>query len=277
MLLPFPRLVLPASKRAIRFGQSLQVVGIAGLAILGLTCHDFVLKWQPVPSWLPLRELMAFISNLVLLTCGVGLMIPRTKAATAIALSLYLLSWAVILHCPIVLAHPTNMSAWGYMSGILAVAAGPLTLWTTLSERHNATSESASIATNVRKLGRLLLALPLLEYGVGHLLFAHGLTSLVPGWLPWRTGIVYFTGFAHIAAGLGLLFGFLPRTAATLEAVMMSSFVLLVDLPHSVIMRTRQPLTALCFETALVGAVWIVSGSLSLGSRLDVIERLADS
>ena len=54
---------------------------------------------------------------------------------------------------------------------------------------------------------------------------------MVPTWLPARLGFAYFTGLAHIAAGVGVTVGVLPRLAATLEAVMMALFGLLVWVP----------------------------------------------
>src|SRR5579859_2104300 len=256
------RLETRGSRRMVRSGRLLLAIGIIGLAVLGLTHADFVPKWQPVPAGLPFRKFFAYTSNLLILACGAGLLLPRVEEVSALALGLFLMSWTFILHGPLVLAHPTSMGLWGYACGTVAVGTGTLTLWTIVSERHRAASERA-LPSRIRIILRALLALSLVEYGVGHLLYARGLSSLVPTWLPWRTAIVYFTGCCHIAAGLALLFNVLSGMAASLEAAMMSSFVLLVDIPHSVLIRTRQPLTALCFETALVGSVWIVAGSLS--------------
>ena len=71
-------------------------------------------------------------------------------------------------------------------------------------------------------------ALPLL--GLHHFL-AERAVDVVPAWLPLRPGWVYLTGVAHIAAGAAILLGIVPRLAATLEAVMISAFVLLVHVP----------------------------------------------
>jgi uncharacterized membrane protein YphA (DoxX/SURF4 family) len=54
---------------------------------------------------------------------------------------------------------------------------------------------------------------------------------MVPAWLPARRELAYVTGAAHVAAGLGLVSALLDRLAATLEAIMLSAFVLLVHVP----------------------------------------------
>jgi uncharacterized membrane protein len=68
-------------------------------------------------------------------------------------------------------------------------------------------------------------------YGAAHFAYAKFTATMVPAWLPGRMGIVYFTGACHAAAGIGLLVGVLPRLAATLEAIMLSLFGVLVWLP----------------------------------------------
>ena len=40
--------------------------------------------------------------------------------------------WIVILHVPIIAAHPESIVYWGYLSGVLAVGSGALALWTLL-------------------------------------------------------------------------------------------------------------------------------------------------
>jgi uncharacterized membrane protein YphA (DoxX/SURF4 family) len=44
-------------------------------------------------------------------------------------------------------------------------------------------------------------------------------------------GLAYFTGLGHMAGGIGIVTGILPRLAATLEAIMMCLFGLLVWVP----------------------------------------------
>jgi len=76
-----------------------------------------------------------------------------------------------------------------------------------------------------------LFGLTCVFYGSSHFVYADYTASMVPSWLPGRLGLAYFTGLSHIAAGVGIVTGILPRLAATLEAIMMSLFGLLVWVP----------------------------------------------
>jgi uncharacterized membrane protein YphA (DoxX/SURF4 family) len=77
----------------------------------------------------------------------------------------------------------------------------------------------------------VLFGLTCVFYGCSHFAYAEYTATMVPTWLPGRSGLAYLTGMGHLAAGIGMIFGVLPRLAATLEAIMMSFFGLLVWVP----------------------------------------------
>ena len=92
---------------------------------------------------------------------------------------------------------------------------------------------------------------------------------MVPAWLPGQLGFAYFTGLGHIAAGIGIIIGILPRLAATLEAIMMSLFGLLVWVP-SLFAQPRpkwatppqNQWSELVVTLLLAASAWIVAASL---------------
>ena len=91
---------------------------------------------------------------------------------------------------------------------------------------------------------------------------------LIPSWLPFHVPLAYFTGAAHIAAGIGILLGVVPRLAATLEAVMVSLFTLLVWVPTVVAApASRFNWAEIFVSTAITGSAWAVAGSFRLPWR----------
>jgi uncharacterized membrane protein YphA (DoxX/SURF4 family) len=86
--------------------------------------------------------------------------------------------------------------------------------------------------------------------------------------------LAYFTGLCHLAAGIGIIVGILPRLAAALEAIMMSLFGLLVWLPS--FFAQPRPAWAtppqnqwseLVVTLALAASACIVATSLREGTR----------
>ena len=92
---------------------------------------------------------------------------------------------------------------------------------------------------------------------------------MVPSWLPGPLGFAYFTGAGHVAAGIAVIVGILPRLAATLEAIMMSLFGLLVWMPSLFAQPTPKwatpPLnqwTEIAVNVLLAASAWIAADSL---------------
>ncbi|MEZ5422492.1 MAG: hypothetical protein R2682_05285 [Pyrinomonadaceae bacterium] len=53
-----------------------------GLGVIGLVKGDFGPGWEPVPESIPARQILAYLSDIVYLACGVGLLLqPITKLA----------------------------------------------------------------------------------------------------------------------------------------------------------------------------------------------------
>jgi uncharacterized membrane protein YphA (DoxX/SURF4 family) len=82
---------------------------------------------------------------------------------------------------------------------------------------------------------------------------------MVPGWIPFKTFWAWVTGDIHQITGLAMLAGLRVRLAATCEAAMMGSFVLLVHLPR-VIAAPDQHVEwiMLAISSALTGAALLV-------------------
>ena len=86
--------------------------------------------------------------------------------------------------------------------------------------------------------------------------------SAPPSWLPVHFGWAYLTGAGHMAAGLAILLGVLPRLGATLEALMVSTFVLTVHVPGLLgAPGDRDQWTELFVACAIAGAAFLVADS----------------
>jgi hypothetical protein len=73
----------------------------------------------------------------------------------------------------------------------------------------------------------------------------------------------YFTGVAHIAAGVGILFKVKARLAATLLGIMFALWVLIEHSPRVAADPAFRPgWTSLFIALATCGGAWIVAGSL---------------
>ena len=244
-------------------GRLLFALSFATIGILSLGSGDFALNWQPVPAWVPWRTMLASASGLMLLASGLGLLFKRTATPAAILLSANLMLWVLFLQVPRVASNPGTEIVWNGLGENLTLVAAAWILIVSLADP-NGRIASLLLADGVGpRIAQSLFGIALLPIGLAHLVYVPQTTQFVPAWLPFRVGLTYFTGTAQIAAGLGLLFGVLPRLAATLEAGALAVFGLLVWAPRVVAAPTnRLSATALLITFAVSGAAWMVAGSL---------------
>lgn len=250
--------------RMIKPGRALFGVGMAGLGVLSLIYGDFALNWQPVPQGIPWRELLARVSGGILLAGGAGLAFRRSAMAAALALAVYLSSWVLLLQAPRAAAAPTNVGAWLGVAESLTLTLGGFALFAMMAERDGRAPARLAKAEQSLPLVRFLFAVCCLIFGLSHFVYPTETASMIPAWLPARVVLAGLTGAAHTAAGLGLLLGLFPRLAATLEAAMMTSFVVLVHLAGVLADPTsRLQWTMIFVAMALSGAAWAIAGSLA--------------
>ena len=243
-------------------GHLVLAVSMAGLGILSLIYHDYAMNWQPVPAWVPWHAVVASASGALLLLGGVGLLLDRLASISALVLTVFMLSWVVLLRLPPLLAAPSTELYWLGLGETLVLMTGCLSLYALLTPPAEGIPGRLA-GESGQRIALYLLAVALPPIGVSHFIYSDATAELVPSWLPLRHGWAYLTGAGHIAAGLALLFGVVPRVAAVLEAAMMGVFTLLVWAPRVVTDPTsRLNWTALCVSAALSACVGIVARSI---------------
>jgi uncharacterized membrane protein len=248
--------------------RCLFAVALASVAVLTLSYGDFVPMGQAFPAWIPWRETWIYGSALLVLATGIGLCFPRAALPSALTICAYQALWAVICALPI-LSKPLGVGAWYGFCEALAPLIGAWILYAMLRWRSGGLRMPIAVERAVR-VAQILFGLSCVFYGWSHFAFADYTAGMVPSWLPGRLGFAYFTGLGHVAAGIGIAVRILPRLAATLEAIMMSLFGLLVWVP-SFFAQPRpdwatppqNQWSELVVNLVLAATAWLVAASLS--------------
>jgi uncharacterized membrane protein len=250
------------------FGHALFGIAAAGLAALSLVYGNFAPIFDPFPASLPWSGLWEYGLGAILLAASAGLFFARTALMSAVIVAAYALVWTVARVRPLLLK-PQSVGNWYGVCEALGPLLGAWILYALLHRQNAAPAESVMTRDRALHVARVLFGAACVVYGAAHFAYAAYTSAMVPAWLPGRTGLTYLTGAFHAAAGLGLLFGVLPRLAATLEASMLSLFGVLVWLPSFFAQPapgwapTAQIRWSETFLTFLLAAsAWIVAESL---------------
>jgi uncharacterized membrane protein len=252
-----------------RIGLSRGFVAIAAasLAIFSLVYGDFAPSGQNLPNWIPWRDTWVHLCALLLLAAGAGLYFSRAAALSALTIGAYLVVWAMI-GIPAILAGPLSFGGWYGFCEALTSLVGAWILYATLRWQSRGSQMPVAGARAVR-MAQVLFGLTCVFYGCSHFAYADYTATMVPAWLPYGLGFAYFTGLCHVAAGIGVAAGILPRLAATLEAGMMSLFGLLVWVPSFLAQprpkwagTPQNQWSEVVVNVLLAAAAWVVADSL---------------
>jgi uncharacterized membrane protein YphA (DoxX/SURF4 family) len=254
--------------RIVGLSHGLFAIAAASLAILSLSYGDFAPMGQSLPAWIPWRETWVYGSALLVLGASAGVCFSRTALPSVLMIGAYQAVWAVI-GVPPILSQPLSIGAWYGFCEALASLVGAWILYGMLRWQLRGSHMPIASERGMRA-AQVLFGLTCVFYGSSHFAYADYTASMVPTWLPGRWEVAYLTGFGHLAAGIGIIIGILPRLAATLEAIMMSLFGLLVWVP-SFFARPRpewatppqNQWSELVVNLVLVAAACIVVTSLS--------------
>jgi uncharacterized membrane protein len=237
-----------------------------GLGVIGLVTGHFTPTWSGVPSGLPARAALAYLCALIALGCGAGLLWQRSAAVASRVLLVYLVLWFLVFRVPLVFEAPASSGAWWACGATAVMAAAAWVLYAGLN------AGFASGDNGVR-IARMLYGLGVIPFGVAHFTFLERTVSLVPAWLPWHLAWAYLTGCAFIAAGLAVLSGVSARLAATLLAMQLGLFTLLVWVPILLGSPSASDWNEFIESCALTAAAWVVAESyrsmpwLAVGKR----------
>jgi uncharacterized membrane protein YphA (DoxX/SURF4 family) len=250
------------------FGHALFGTAVAGLAILSLVYGNFAPIMEPFPASFPWHEVWVYGSGAILLAASAGLFFARTVLVSAIIIGVYAAVWAVT-RAHAVLLKPLIIGSWYGVSEALGPLLGAWILYAVQRRQYDATAATVMTGDRALHLARVLFGAACMVYGAAHFAYAPLTATMVPAWLPGRTELAYLTGAGHAAAGFGLLAGVLPRLAATLEAIMMSLFGVLVWLPSFFAQPAPKwaPSTQIQWSETflsflLAASAWIVAASL---------------
>lgn len=232
------------------------------LGALGLAKGDFVQVWQPVPKWVPAREVLASLCAVISLATGIGLLLRTTAAVAARVLVASLMLWLLVFRLPnLFYEKPLVLVAWTFgATAVMTSGAWVLYVWFA-GDRDRPRLGLVADDRGVR-IARGLYGLSLVPFGLAHFMYLDATTVLIPNWLPWHVAWAYFTGAAFIAAGLAIAFGVLGRMAAVLATLQLGLFGLIVWIPRALAGSLTDFQKGEFVEGwALMAAAWVVADS----------------
>jgi uncharacterized membrane protein len=248
-----------ATRRSL--GAAVFAAGLAAIAVQNFIASDFVAGLQPVPAGVAARTALAYVNGALLLAATGSIVLGFRVRLAAVFTALLLTIWIVFLHIPHVIANPHAGNAWTPALEIFAMLGAALMIVALSSEG----DRQRLLGT----IGLTCLAATLPAFGVLHFIYWEYVASVIPAWLPGHVFWAYFTGVAHLVAGIAIIISFAPafkrlaHIAASLWALMVGLWVVILHVPRALAHMDARP-----EWTSLFVAITLCGGGLLMRQTL---------
>jgi uncharacterized membrane protein len=199
-----------------------------------------------VPPWIPWHLFWTYFVGVALIAAGIAIMLGKYSHLAAVLLGGMILAFVLLIHTRLLARMPGDTFAanpiFGPFPGRINNAWKDLGLSGAAFIFAGRQSESwrTSGKDKLLTLGRFLLALPMIAFGVLHFVFSAfapgiqpmsmAVTFVLPGQPFWS----YLTGAVFLGAGVCMFLNKQVRLAATLTGIVILLFALLVWVPRLV-------------------------------------------
>ena len=216
-------------------------LGLAALAsgVLQLVVSDFVRLVPKTPAWVH-QPLLAWFVGVVLVVIGLRILSGRMARAAASVLGVLILLNLFLLYAPQMVVNPVverpffRGFMWTNPLKSLALVGGAAILARRLSGDERPLVALVRGFARIEAASGVLLAVFLIVCGVQHYVYAAFVDGMVPAWIPpGQRFWTYVTGASLVAGGAGLLVRPVARLAASMSALMIFLWVLLLHVPRA--------------------------------------------
>jgi uncharacterized membrane protein len=193
---------------------------------------EFVTRAFPViPLWIPGHTLLACLFGASLVLTGVFVFLKfKARLACTLLGSLILLMFVLFL-IPSLITNIENGAVWTNAGKALVIAGANFLVAATFPKENH--GKPISFLERLIPLGKYFLCGFFILAAILHFIYTPYVAMLIPKWIPAPVFWTYFAAVALIAGAVGMLIPKTTQLAATLSAIMVFIWVIVLHIPRA--------------------------------------------
>jgi hypothetical protein len=222
-----------------RWFYAISLVGLAGQQFYyGSFRPVFV---PPFPSQIPGQVMLVYLFSLFLIGAALALVLEKKVRTTMLLLGGLLLALVLFCHIPFeLLVDPGVKQIGNWNNGIkeLSISGSTFIIAGCFPDGRVPGQKDRAFLRPLEALipfGSFFYSIMLVIFGIEHFLYANGVQTLVPDWIPGHLFWTYFAAVALIGAGLAIIFRFKVKLVGILTGTMIFIWFLILHIPRAAV------------------------------------------
>lgn len=220
-------------KEMIILGRIFIAIALIAFGIQHFIYLEFVTRAFPViPLWIPGHAILACLFGAFLFITGVAILLGIKARLLTVLLGSTILLLFLLLLLPMLITNLNNGIIWTNAGKALVIAGANFLVAASYPEDINRNTLMQWLE-KLLPLGKCFLAGFFILAGILHFIYAPFVATLIPNWIPAHLFWTYFAGIALIAGAIGMLVSRTAQLAATLSAIMVFIWVVILHIPRA--------------------------------------------
>jgi uncharacterized membrane protein len=215
-------------------GRVFYGIAIAVTGFQTIYYNDFpYMILPPNHLWIPGLVVLAYISGIMLMLAGAGIIFEKKTRPISLLLGGVLLLIFCFCYIPFEFLSGSNymqLGAWENAEKELALSSGAFVIAGCFSDK-NENSLNRFLGKLI-PFGAITFSTTIISFGIDHFLYAKDASTLVPTWIPNPMFWIYFAGAALIGSGIAIILKIKIGLMASLLGAMIFIWFIILHIPR---------------------------------------------
>ena len=254
-----------------RTGRIFYGTAMAGVGFQQIFYADFHRMILPsLHAWIPGLSLWAYLTGALLLVVGAAIIFEKKARTVSLLLGGILLALFCFYYIPyeiIVDPNVKQLGSWANAEKELALSGGAFVVAGSLPNGNTQDQKNPVIIQLLEKLipfGGVFFSITMISFGIDHFLYAEGVATLVPSWIPNHIFWTYFAAVALIGSGAAIILKIKLKIIATLLGTMILLWFIFLHIPRAMAQpfaNMGEEVTSAFSALAFSGTAFVIAGS----------------